>query len=98
MVGGVQQLETGNVQLVLNVCHGPVEAAPGARFVGALGAQGALMQAQFKNHRLAAWLADDGCTPDSGCIGHALRHGCVDSVGSGHGFFAVKSWHYCAIL
>lgn len=96
MVGGVQQVKAGNVQLILDVGQRPIQAAPGARPIGALRAKRALLQAQLEHHRPAARLANDGGAPDGGGLGHALGHGGVYRVVGGRGFTAQKDCGNCA--
>ena len=47
MVGGIQQVKTGDVQFIFDIGHNPVKTAPSARPVGALRPKRAFLQSKF---------------------------------------------------
>lgn len=90
VLGGVEQVEAGEVELALEVLDALVQGAPEPGPVGALGSQRLFQDAQLQHDRPAAGLADDRGAADGLGFDQALGHGRVDGVGAHAGLSVLR--------
>jgi hypothetical protein len=80
MIAGVQHINANNVQLVLQIAHARIQAAPSARFVGTLRSQRSFGRAKLEHDRPPAWHSNNGRPLYGAGFSHSAGHCRINGV------------------